>query len=205
MNDMPIERPAWPSLRPPAPERGGRVPGEPGVWILILGEMSFFAALFVSFLYYRGLDVAGFTAGQALLSKPVGLINTLLLLTSSLFVARAVKAVGQGDTVLAPRLFAAALVCGLGFAGFKGLEYHALFARGITLGAHPFFGFYFGLTALHLGHVLIGSAILLALSRGTRRPPAKPSHRILIESGGLFWHMVDLLWIVIFPLLYLVE
>lgn len=185
-------------------KRSGHIPGEAGVWLLIFGEMSFFTALFASFLYARRGDVAGFIAGQAELSRTIGTVNTLLLLTSSLFVAKAIAAVKRGDTVRAPRLFAAGLGCGLGFIALKALEYAELFARGIAVDSHPFFAYYFGLTALHLGHVLIGSGLLAALTAATRRPLAKQSHFALAESAGCFWHMVDLLWIVIFPLLYLV-
>ena len=82
-----------------ADERTGHIPGEAGVWLLIFGEMSFFTALFASFLHARNGDVAGFMAGQAELSLAIGVVNTLLLLTSSLFVARAVAAVKRGDTI----------------------------------------------------------------------------------------------------------
>lgn len=183
----------------------GRIPGEAGVWILLFGEMTFFASLFVSFLYYRAFDVAGFTAAQAHLSRPIGLANTLLLLTSSLFVARAVHAVRHARHEAAPRLFLAGLACAVGFVGLKALEYSELFADGVALDSHVFFAFYFGLTALHLGHVLIGAILLALLARTTGRPLARPSHFALVESAGCFWHMVDLLWIIIFPLLYLVE
>ncbi len=190
---------------PPVGHPGGHIPGEAGVWILILGEMSFFSALFVAFLHYRAMDVAGFTASQAHLSKAIGLTNTLLLLTSSLFVALAVRAVAQGRTALAPRLFAAGVVCAIGFVLLKGGEYYELLSHGIAVNSNVFYGFYFALTALHLVHVLIGSALLIVLALVSRRRLAKPSHFALVESGGCFWHMVDLLWIIIFPLLYLVE
>jgi nitric oxide reductase NorE protein len=183
----------------------GHVPGETGVWLLIFGEMSVFAALFASYLAHRALDPAGFAAAQTELSKAIGLANTFLLLTSSLFVAMAVRATGEKRARVAPRLFAAGLACGLGFIALKGVEYHALFARGVSVGSHPFFGFYFGLTALHLGHVVVGSVILGALAIATRRPLTRASHGALVESAGCFWHMVDLLWIIIFALLYLVE
>jgi nitric oxide reductase NorE protein len=183
----------------------GHVPGEAGVWLLIFGEMSFFSSLFIGFLYYRTFEVASFTASQGELSKAIGLTNTLLLLTSSLFVAFAVRAVSQGRTELAPRLFLGALACGIGFILLKGFEYYELIAAGIAVNSNVFFGFYFALTGLHLAHVVIGSGLLVALAIFSRRPLAKPSHFMLIESGGCFWHMVDLLWIIIFPLLYLVE
>ena len=186
-------------------ERQNRIPGEPGIWLLIFGEMTVFAALFASFLHARHGDVAGFLAGQAHLSKGIGIANTLLLLTSSLFVAKGVDMAKQGDSTHAPRLFAAGLACAAGFVLLKALEYAELFAQGIAVGSHPFFAYYFGLTALHLGHVLIGSVLLSALTLVTRKPLTKSLHLALAESAGCFWHMVDLLWIVIFALIYLVE
>ncbi len=183
----------------------GRVPGEIGAWILILGEMTVFAALFVSYLHYRNLDVAGFTASQAVLHKPIAVANTLILLTSSLFVAMGVRAFGRGKTETAPRLFALGVVCGLGFIALKGAEYYSLIAAGITLNTDAFFGFYFALTILHLVHVIAGTVILAILVAVTGKPLAKPANFMVIESAGCWWHMVDLLWIIIFPLLYLVE
>ena len=188
-----------------AAERQTHVPGELGVWILIFGEMTVFASIFASFLYYRSFDVAGFTAAQAHLSKAIGLGNTLLLLTSSLFVAKGVQAARVGDCERAPRLFAAALACALGFIAAKSFEYFELVQQGIAIDSQLFYSFYFGLTALHLGHVVIGSILLALLAAATRRPLAKPMHFAMTESAGCFWHMVDLLWIVIFPLLYLIE
>jgi nitric oxide reductase NorE protein len=190
-----------------APKRtsSGHVPGEAGVWLVIFGEMSVFAALFASFLAHRANEAAVFAAARAELSKPIGLTNTLLLLTSSLFVAMGVRAAGRARTDAAPRLFAAGLACGLGFIALKAVEYHALFSRGVSVSSNGFFGYYFGLTALHLGHVVVGSAFLGALTFVTRRPLTRPSSRALVESAGCFWHMVDLLWLIIFALLYLVE
>lgn len=183
----------------------GHVPGEVGVWVLIFGEMTVFALLFATYLSYRNDDVAGFTAAQAHLSRTIGLVNTVLLLTSSLFVARGVGAVMRQETSRAPRMFLLGVACALGFIFGKGFEYHELFAQGIAVDSHPFFGFYFGLTVLHLGHVVIGSILLVVLAIATRQPFSRPTHFALAESAGCFWHMVDLLWIIIFPLLYLVE
>ena len=189
------------AVRPPS----GHIPGEPGIWILIFGEMSFFSSLFTAFLYYRGLEVATFAASQGALSKTVGLTNTLLLLTSSLFVALAVRAVAEARNRTASRLFGAALACAIGFVMLKGFEYYELISAGIAVNSNGFFGFYFALTGLHLGHVIIGAVLLGVLAAVSRRPLARPSHFALMESAGCFWHMVDLLWIIIFPLLYLVE
>lgn len=185
--------------------QAGHIPGEAGLWLLIFGEMTFFSALFAAFLHSRSFDPTGFDMARAALSRPIGIANTLLLLTSSLLVAKGVAAARERDTARAPRLFALGLACAVGFVAMKGVEYTSLFAEGIELGTHPFYSYYFGLTALHLGHVVIGSAFLLLLTRATRRPLVKPSHVALTESAGVFWHMVDLLWLVIFALLYLVE
>jgi nitric oxide reductase NorE protein len=198
MSNLPVAARA-PDLAPTA----SHIPGEAGLWVLIFGEMSVFSLLFGAFLYYRGLDAHGFAASQAALNRGIGLLNTLLLLTSSLFVALAVRATRRRRTVAAPRLFIAGLICGLSFIALKAVEYHALLARGVAINSSPFFGFYFGLTALHLGHVVIGSGLLLAMAFATRAPSTAPKRFALIESGGCFWHMVDALWIIIFALLYL--
>jgi len=183
----------------------GRIPGEAGVWILLFGEMSFFSLLFATFLYNRGFDPSGFAEAQTELSQTIGLANTLILLTSSLFVAKGVHATRQARTGAAPRFFVLGMAMALSFILLKGLEYHELFNRGIAVNSHTFFSFYFGLTVLHLGHVVIGTILLGLIANATRRPLAKPVHLAMIESGACFWHMVDLLWIVIFALLYLVE
>jgi nitric oxide reductase NorE protein len=183
----------------------GHVPGETGVWLLLFGEMSVFATLFASYLAHRAADTPVFAASQAQLSKPIGLANTLLLLTSSLFVAMGVRAAGRARTEATPRFFAGGLACGVTFIALKGVEYHGLVSRGVSIASNAFFGYYFGLTALHLGHVVVGCVILGALTLTTRRPLTRLSSHALIESAGCFWHMVDLLWIVIFALLYLVE
>ncbi|MCB2079231.1 MAG: cytochrome c oxidase subunit 3 [Novosphingobium sp.] len=186
------------------PEKS-HIPGEPGVWLLLFGEMTVFASLFATFLMYRSGDAAGYNAAQEALSPAIGLTNTLVLLTSSLFVARAVAATREHRTDKAPRLFLAALACALGFIALKTFEYHELFGHGIAVDTHPFYSFYFGLTVLHLGHVVIGAVLLFLLSRAARTELTKPLHLALTESAGCFWHMVDLLWIILFPLLYLVR
>lgn len=183
----------------------GHVPGEAGVWILLFGEMSFFSLLFANFLYFRSFDLSGFRIAQTELSQTIGITNTFLLLTSSLFVAKGVQATRLARTALAPRLFGCGIACAIGFILFKGFEYHELFDRGIAVNSHAFFSFYFGLTVLHLGHVVIGTIVLGLIASATRRPLVKPTHFAMVESGACFWHMVDLLWIVIFALLYLVE
>src|SRR5688500_12095034 len=142
LNDFASEQPpvATPMAGSTVPQRA--IPGEPGVWLLLLREMSFFAALFVSCVYYRNADVAVFHRSKAELIRTIGLINTLVLLTSSLFVARAVRATALGQIREAPRLFVAGLACALTFIALKVVEYHELLSRGITLETSLFFPFY---------------------------------------------------------------
>ena len=181
------------------------VPGEPGVWILILGEMTVFAVLFGAFIHYRSLDTALYARSQRALNPDLGVLNTLLLLTSSWFVALGVDATRRSRTGAAPSLFALALLCGLGFVLIKAVEYHALIGAGYTAGRNEFFTFYFVLTGLHLLHVLLGIVLLAVLRVAARGIPGEAVSMGLIEGGGCYWHMVDLLWIVLYPLLYLIK
>jgi nitric oxide reductase NorE protein len=179
----------------------GHVPGEEGVWVLILGDLFVFSIFFLMFAWYRGNAVPVFEAGQALLNRGYGLINTLLLLTSSLLVAMAVHRVRTrraGATVL----LNAAILCGLGFVGMKALEYGEKFRAGISLATSDFFMFYFAFTGIHLVHVMVGLGVLLFVKNAARDPQAADTRMVLIEGGATFWHMVDLLWIVLFALFY---
>jgi nitric oxide reductase NorE protein len=104
-----------------------------------------------------------------------------------------------------PRLFGAALACGLGFVVVKVIEWTHLFASGKSVSTGEFFSYYFMFTGIHLGHVLIGLIILSRLLVVTRRPEFTEKQRRVCEIGGIFWHMVDLLWVVLFALFYLVR
>jgi len=181
------------------------VPGETGIWVLIFGDMVAFAAFFGVFMYSRGQDPALFDQSRTHLSVGYAVVNTVLLLTSSLFVAAAVRDFRAGGRRLAPRLFVLAAVCGLGFVVNKALEYRAEIDSGITLTTNLFYTFFFTLTGIHLLHLIIGLIGLGVMWRLARRPEDKPGNLLVIEVGASYWHMVDLLWIVIFPLLYLVR
>jgi nitric oxide reductase NorE protein len=179
------------------------LPGEEGVWILILGDMVVFGLFFVTYLYYRAKEGDVFARSQALLNVPFGVINTLLLLTSSWFVVMAVEAVRDGVRLRAKRLFGLGFFCGVGFCAIKAIEYAEKFRQGVSLVTNNFFMFYFMYTGIHLLHVAIGLGVLLFLMNKTG--VAAPQDAPLFESGAAFWHMVDLLWIILFPLLYLVR
>ncbi|MCW3016514.1 MAG: cytochrome oxidase subunit [Solirubrobacterales bacterium] len=185
------------------PRRERRLPGEEGTWVFILGDLTVFAVMFGVFLYYRGQDPELFRSSQEQMRQGFGVVNTLLLLTSSLFVVVGVHAVRAQRHVLAQRMFLLALGCGLAFAGVKYFEYTDKLDHGFKPATNDFWMYYFTLTGVHLFHVVVGMGMLGFLSVLARREELNDRMTALLEGGACFWHMVDLLWIVLFALLYL--
>ncbi|EHJ59315.1 hypothetical protein NSU_3647 [Novosphingobium pentaromativorans US6-1] len=167
--------------------------------------MVVFALFFLVFTYYRALDVELFEQSQRLLNVTLGLCNTLILLTSSLFVALAVRQVRHGEPGRGRILLFLAMVCGISFGVVKFFEYSQKISIGITPATNDFFMYYFMFTGIHLLHVTVGLVVLLFAIFHTRRKPAGEgvAGTRLIEAGALFWHLVDLLWVVLFALIYL--
>lgn len=197
---IPAEHVGGPEARTP------HLPGEPGVWVLIGGDMLVFSLFFLTYLTYRNASPAIYAHAQTFLDIKLGLINTILLLTSSWFIASAVGAARQNRLRQSSGLTIMALLCGIGFVGLKTFEYYGKFSAGIDLATNEFFMFYFMLTGIHLFHVIIGLGVLLMIKVKTARNVILSTHDMsLIESGATFWHLVDLLWIVLFPLLYLMK
>jgi len=182
----------------------GHIPGEVGIWLMIAGDLVLFSVLFVLFLQYRASQLEVFEAGHARLNQTFGLVNTLLMLTSSWFAATAVHAVRRGLAKAASGCFAMALLCGLGFVLVKVFEYGEKLRAGITLSTNDFFMLYFIYTGIHLVHVVIGMGVLTTLMIYSRSGNFVLNKQRNIETGVSFWHLVDLLWIVLFALLYLV-
>lgn len=199
---------------PPAPERtapptssttAGRthVPGEIGVWVFILLDLACFAALFAAFLHDRGGDVALYAQSQEQLSQTFGMLNTLILLASSLSVVVGVRALRAGRHGAARNAILGAIACALAFCVVKVFEWGGKLSDDIVPATNDFWGWYFGLTGIHLFHLLIGLGVLVYALVQTRKATTTESDRSWVESGASFWHMVDLVWIVLFPLLYL--
>ena len=187
-----------------ARDRAGHVPGEVGIWVLILGDMTVFALFFGVFMHYRDHQPALFAHSQASLNRTFGAVNMLILLTSSLFVVLGVTAVRRRMRTVAPKLFVLAMLCAVAFSAIKILEYSAKASHGIGPNTNNFFMYYFILTGIHWFHLLIGTGVLAFLWRLSRKPVDE--NRIgYIETGACYWHMVDLLWIVLFPLIYLLR
>jgi nitric oxide reductase NorE protein len=168
--------------------------------------MAVFAILFALYLHGRGHEPALYAASQTALNRNLGAINTVVLLTSSLLVVFATRATrNQRWRPYSHRLTLAGVGVGSCFVIVKVIEYHEKVAAGITPSTNKFFMYYFVLTGIHLAHVMVGLAVLLALSRLARKPDPTTTHIAFFEGGACFWHLVDLLWIVIFPLLFLVR
>jgi nitric oxide reductase NorE protein len=180
------------------------IPGEPGVWLFLLGDMVIFGLFFIVFLYHRGQDVALYLESQKILDQNLGIINTLLLLTSSWFVVTGVRT-ARKDIPCEGIWFALAFFCGLGFVINKFFEYKAKLRAGITLFTNDFYMYYYIFTGIHLWHVILGLGVLAFMWRLTRLKSPSSRHIAFLEGGASFWHLVDVIWIILFPLLYLLR
>lgn len=182
-----------------------RIPGEAGTWVFLFGDMLVFGVFFVTFLVERSKAPEIFDAARTTLHTGVGVLNTLVLLTSSLLVVLALGAMRTGARSVATRAVAGAIALGVVFVALKVFEYVSLGTDGHGPGANPFYLYYFILTGLHLFHVCLGLGALTFVLTQTRRAELGPSRTALVESAACFWHLVDLLWIFLFALLYLVS
>ena len=202
-----VDDPLVPDTAPARPDTPRRhLPGEIGIWIFIVGDMIVFGLFFVTFVIYRSYDVALYTRAHSAMRQDFGLINTLLLLTSSWLVALAVRAARSRPISRAPTYLSLATLCGVGFCVVKVFEYGEKIRAGLTLNTNEFLMFYYMFTATHLLHVVIGIGVLIFLWNLTRhRRELAPADIQTIESGASFWHLVDILWIVLFTLFYLMK
>jgi nitric oxide reductase NorE protein len=182
-----------------------RLPGVDGVWVFIGADSVIFAILFLSFMQERLKNPDVFETSRQTLNMHLGGIDTLILLTSSWSVALAVQAMKRDQIDREPRLLLGGAVTGLMFVASKSIEYFEKFAHGITPGTNPFFMWYFTLTGIHLIHVVVGTSMLTYLWIRSRRGTYDHLHKAVPESVASYWHLVDLLWIVLFPLLYLMK
>jgi nitric oxide reductase NorE protein len=186
------------------PSGGGAAPpGTNGVWTFVFIDMILFTLFFIVYLSERWRLPGVFATSQMRLDPKFGLIDTVILLTSSLFVAQAVAAARSGQPRLVRRGLALALGGGAMFAASKLTEYAGKFAAGITPVTNSFFTFYFLLTMIHFLHVLAGMVFMAHCLTRAGAETGQAGYLAKIENTGLFWHFVDLLWLFLFPLLYL--
>lgn len=179
--------------------------GDLAVWLIILAELLAFGILFLSYAFARTFDVALFNASQRTLDLNFGAVNTALLITGSWCVVRAVQAVKREASAMGARWLMAGLACGLGFVVIKLMEFSAKAEAGIDLSTNTFYMFYILLTGFHFFHVLAAMVFLTILLVKTRAGRYGKHNHHALETGAAFWHMVDLLWIVLFPLIYVMR
>ena len=199
---------------PAAEERIDPDAGKLGMWIFLASEVLFFGGLFIAYLHGRTTWPLGWAAASRHTDVVLGTVNTGLLLTSSAVVALAVACEAHAkQRRWTARLLWATAALGTAFLVIKGVEWHAdwdkhlvpgtAFALNVA-GAQQFFALYFVMTGLHAIHMIVGVGVLATLARGRAqgRRWARANH---LEIAALYWHFVDLVWIFLYPLLYLVE
>lgn len=173
------------------------LPGNPMMWILICSELLVFGAAFLGFSVARALEPDLFARSQDTLDRLAGAINTLVLITSGFFAALAVDA-RRRDKNLQSRLWiAAAIALGFVFLTVKWIEYAGKTAQGIGIETNAFFTLFYLTTGFHAAHVIFGILILAVV--GWKNSVEN------LETGTAFWHMVDLIWVILFPLIYLMR
>lgn len=180
-------------------------PGDLAIWIFILAELLVFGVFFAAYAFTRMNNVALFNEFQATLDRNAALINTLALLTSSYFVIRGVTAARDDDSRLCARWFWAAVGMGALFLVVKGSEYAHHFGAGVNLSTNTFYMFYLSLTFFHFMHVILGMVILAAVAVKAGRGGYSAADHVGVETGASYWHMVDLVWLILFPLVYVMR
>ncbi|RVT81835.1 cytochrome c oxidase subunit 3 family protein [Rhodobacteraceae bacterium CCMM004] len=173
------------------------LPGGLMIWVLIVSEVLVFGAGLAAFLAVRIADPDGFGAAQAALHPSRAGVNTAILVTSGLAAALAARACTAGRGTVARLWLGAAAALGAAFLAVKATAYADLVGRGIGTETHTFFTFYYLLTGFHAAHVAAG-ALVLILVAWTARPDQ-------VEAAAAFWHMVDLVWVLLFPVIYLLR
>jgi len=197
-----------------------------GMWLFLGTEVMFFGGMFCAYLIYRLWYYPEFAAGSRSLDIWLGTVNTAVLICSSLTVALGVRAAQMGKRRLLVLLLLLTLVFGLGFLGIKAVEWHDKFVEhhvpGISFNADDlmrdnpqihidpahtqiYFSLYFAMTGLHALHMIIGVGIFCYLTYYGWKGRYTPEYHTPVEIGGLYWHFVDLIWIYLFPLLYLID
>lgn len=173
------------------------LPGNPLMWILILGELLVFTAFFGFYGGARAADPELFQNSQRMLDPVAGGINTMVLLTSGLFAALAIEARAREGVGPCRRWLASALALGSLFCIVKVWEYWDKMSQGLMPDTNTFFTYYYMLTGFHFIHVVVGLVLLALVLRFTAMEN--------VETAAAFWHMVDLIWIFLYPLLYLLR
>ena len=187
-----------------------------GMWLFLATEVLLFTALFAAYGVYRFLYTEGFEQSSRAIETWIGLVNTIVLVTSSFTVAMGLDAATRGRGRRTALLWGVSVALALVFLGFKAVEYSHHFHEGQlpgrfytfegvqAPGAPIFFALYFLITGLHGIHVVIGMTVLTVVAVMAYRGKFSAEYHTPVELGGLYWHLVDLIWIFVFPLIYLI-
>jgi cytochrome c oxidase subunit III len=188
-----------------------------GMWVFLTTEVMFFGGLFLGYAVYRGSYSHAFGMASEHLDIVLGTINTAVLLCSSLTMALAVHATQLGTRKVAVTFLLITILLGSVFLGIKGVEYYHKYEESLIPGhdfhfenadprhAQIFFSFYFVMTGMHALHMVIGIGLLAIMAILTNAGRFPPEHAAPIEVAGLYWHFVDIVWVFLFPLLYLID
>lgn len=179
------------------------IPGQPAMWVLVMIEALTFSAYFVVYTVCYRRNPELFLQSQGQLHLGLGVLNTIVLLTSSWSIARCVERTRAGDFAAALANVWLTIAGGLIFCAMKLYDWSMAIGQGLTFTTNDFFQFYYFLTGMHLLHVLVGlialGVIVYQLSGPQRRS------REIVETCATYWHMVDFLWVIIFALLYVMR
>lgn len=171
------------------------LPGELLIWVLIFSELLVFGAGLLVFMGVRITDPAGFAEAQSHLNQTAAAINTIVLFTSGYLAAKALSYRRQNRLLLVRLTLVLSAILGMVFLVVKAFEFAEKASAGISYETHPFFTFYFLLTGFHAAHVFAGILVLLLIAwRNTLKN---------VEAGTQVWHMIDLIWVLLFPIIYL--
>jgi cytochrome c oxidase subunit 3 len=188
-----------------------------GMWIFLVTEVMFFGGMFLGYAVYRAAYSSAFAEASLHLDVWLGGVNTAVLLCSSLTMALAVHAAQLGGRRTVVLFLLSTIVLAAVFIGIKGVEYYHKYEEGLIPGeafhfpgegarhAQLFFSFYFAMTGMHALHMVIGIGVMGVLILLVRRGKFSSEYHAPIELTGLYWHFVDIVWVFLFPLLYLVD
>ncbi len=186
-----------------------------GMWLFLFSELILFGGMFIIYAVYRFKHPDEFRLAASELDTFIGTINTIILLTSSLSVAMSITAIQRGRKRLSMTLVGTTIVLALLFLVNKYFEW----SHKISLGIYPrspeltgkpegeilYFGLYYVMTGLHALHVVVGMVILAVMFAFIAKGSINKNSFVRLESGGLYWHLVDIIWIFLFPLFYLIH
>ncbi len=187
----------------PASRRDWQLAGDGAWWIFLTAEFMTLCLFFVVFAFARRANLEEFQAAQQVLDPRYALVNSLVLITSGFAAARAIASLRCSATKNAVGWIVTAALLGCVFVGIKGVEYSHKLELGYNLSSGDFWFFYYFLTGFHFLHVLLGIGFLAWVAVQLMLRPSRPGLHVQAESCAAFWHMLDLVWIILFPLLYL--